>query len=504
MALIAGCGGGSTTAAVVLLPAKIPLVSTDVAGKTFYSTSIIPTVTPIISSVTYTFNADNTVGTSTDTWLISSDGAITLTDIAGNIKHKFYCIQKEAAYWLFYDYSNNNTITRFYFDAAAAQTYLASIAVASGGVKLGGSVQGVPLSSTFSSSTFSNVTTVAGNVGTVPLIPVDGRSTAATFNQPTGITTDGTNLYVADYKNNMIRKIAKSTFSNYSVSRLAGSPTALAGLANSSDGTGDTATFNLPSALTTDGTSLYVADTGNNAIRRVDMATGTVTLISGSTTGLAGTVDSLNGTDARFNQPTGITTDGTNLYVADYGNQIIRKIVISSGAVATIAGAAGSIGSTDSTDSTGVTARFSSPARIATDGTNLYVTDLGNRTIRMITIATGNTVTIAGTAGTAPGTDDANADGLSARFNQPNGITTDGTSLFVTDSYNNTIRSISLTAPYHVTKISGVTYVDASSPGHVNSADGIASFYTPIGITTDGISLFVADSKNNLIRKLSK
>ena len=128
----------------------------------------------------------------------------------------------------------------------------------------------------------------------------------------------------------------------------------------------------------------------------------------------------------------------------------------------------------------------------------------------MITIATGNTVTIAGTAGTAPGTDDANADvGINARFNQPNGITTDGTSLFVTDSYNNTIRSINLTKTvlpirYPVTKISGVTYVDASSPGHVNSADGIASFYTPIGITTDGTSLYVADSKNNLIRKLSK
>src|ERR1039457_7251713 len=147
MALIAGCGGGSTTAAVVLLPTKIPLVSTDVAGKTFYSTSIS-------TSVAYTFNANanNTVNTSTDTWSISSDGAITWTDHTGTspINHKFYCIQKEATYWLFYDNGTNNnitlnTITRFYFDAAAAQTYLASIVVAppapTGAAKLGGSVQ---------------------------------------------------------------------------------------------------------------------------------------------------------------------------------------------------------------------------------------------------------------------------------------------------------------------------------------------------------------------------
>ena len=102
-------------------------------------------------------------------------------------------------------------------------------------------------------------------------------------------------------------------------------------------------------------------------------------------TTLAGTVDngSANGTgtSASFNYPSGITTDGTNLYVADSSNHLIRKIVISTGVVTTVAGTAGSTGSADGT---GTSASFNYPQEITTDGTNLYVGDKTNHLIRKI------------------------------------------------------------------------------------------------------------------------
>ena len=123
--------------------------------------------------------------------------------------------------------------------------------------------------------------------------------------------------------------------------------------------------------------------------------TGTTTQMGGSRQGvelclstvvttLAGTGSSGSangtGTSASFYAPSGITTDGTNLYVADYGNHLIRKIVISTGAVTTLAGT----GSSGSSNGTGTSASFNAPRGITTDGTNLYVKDTNNQLIRKI------------------------------------------------------------------------------------------------------------------------
>jgi DNA-binding beta-propeller fold protein YncE len=100
------------------------------------------------------------------------------------------------------------------------------------------------------------------------------------------------------------------------------------------------------------------------------------------------------------------------------------------------------------------------------------------------------------------GADDGSADGTgaAARFNQPNGITTDGKNLYITDSYLNTIRMLRLSDNL-VTTISGV-FSTSGAGGYVDSSVGTPKYYTPIGITTDGTSLFVADSQNNIIRKI--
>ena len=254
------------------------------------------------------------------------------------------------------------------------------------------------------------------------------------------------------------------------------------------DGTATAARFNQPRDITTDGTNLYVADKFNNSIRKVVISTGVVTTIAGN--GLAGSADG-TGTMAQFNSPKSITTDGTNLYVADSLNSTIRKVVIATGVVTTIAGGMGTPGSTDGT---GTAARFDGLNGITTDGTNLYVADANSNTIRKVVIATGVVTTIAGSTGTTGSTD---GTGTAALFNSPIGITTDGTSLYVGDLGNHTIRKIAIAT--------GVVTTIAGSPGVFGSADGIGSaalFDSPGEITTDGTNLYVANEGNATIRKV--
>jgi len=129
--------------------------------------------------------------------------------------------------------------------------------------------------------------------------------------------------------------------------------------------------------------------------------------------------------------------------VTGFGDSTIRKIDLKTGAVSTIAGKAepgGAAGfDSDSTDGTGQSARFNQPNGITTDGFNLYVTDSYANTVRKIDIATGNTIKIAGTNLIAGSTD---AKGAAARFNTPMDITTDGVSLYVVDIENHRIRKI--------------------------------------------------------------
>lgn len=321
------------------------------------------------------------------------------------------------------------------------------------------------------------VTTLAGTAGVYGW--ADGTGAAAKFINPNCITTDGTNLFVTD--SGTIRKVVIATGE---VTTLAGT----AGTSGASDGIGAAARFKYPSGITAIGTSLFVTDTGNNTIRKVVIATGEVTTLAG-TAGSSGANDGI-GAAARFKNPCGITTDGTNLFVTDFGNYTVRKVIITTGEVTTLAGTAGSW---NSTDGTGAAARFGSPYGIITDGTNLFVTELFSNTIRKVAIATGTVTTLAGTAWASGSTDGA---GAAARFYSPRGITTDGANLYVADTTNNTIRKVAISTGA-VTTLAG--------KASIGSTDGIgtaAKFYYPGGITTDGTNLFVTDSSNMTIRKM--
>ena len=326
------------------------------------------------------------------------------------------------------------------------------------------------------------VSTLAGQAGVAG--SDDGTGTAARFRTPFGIATDGLSLFVSDQAANTIRKIAPSSGSLGSMTSANAVVSTLAGTPSGADGIGAAARFNSPNGLTSDGASLYLLG-GSCEVRRIDVATRAVTTLAGAAF-QCGHVDA-TGAAAGF---TGLalTTDGTHLYVA--GGHTIRRVVIATGTVSTIAGTNGSLGSADGI---GAAARFSVIQGVTTDGTNVYVADSNNHTIRRIVIATGAVSTLAGTAGVSGSTDGI---GAAARFSMPAGITTDGVNLYVADTLNSRIRKIVLAT-------SVVTTLAGSAPGIADGVGTAAAFVFPSGITTDGASLYVADTNVQTIRKIT-
>jgi len=247
---------------------------------------------------------------------------------------------------------------------------------------------------------------------------------------PAGLATDGRAIYVSNSRNNTIEAIDATTKSL----RIVAGKLFQEG---SNDGVGDSARFNSPDGMTISGQNLYLCDTNNSDIRQINVASGTVTTIAG-TANIAGTEDG-TGSAAHFNLPTQIATDGTALYVADSGNSSIRRITLADMKVKTIAGQSGTSGKTEGNPDKSV---FSGPRGIAVDKKAIYVADTGNDVIRKIDITTLQTSTIAGTG------EEGDKDGpaLQAQFNNPGAICTDGAFLYVLDADNHSIRKMDLAA----------------------------------------------------------
>ncbi|MDR1011233.1 MAG: hypothetical protein LBM04_08960 [Opitutaceae bacterium] len=256
--------------------------------------------------------------------------------------------------------------------------------------------------------------TATGSVGTLAgggaAGMADGAGAQAAFNQPAAVAVDSAgNAYVADSLNHTIRKITPSG----EVSTLAGAP----GVSGTLNGAGADARFNTPSGIAVDAVNyVYVADTGNHAIRLITPARAVSTLAGGP--GVAGADDGAVAS-ARFNAPTGLLVDANGaVFVADTGNSLIREI--DSGAVSTLAGSPDSAhapAGASHQDGPGAAAWFDHPTGIAlnADGSLLYIADRGNATIRTID-ETDTVRTLVLTAGSpitppASGTNNNNNDG---------------------------------------------------------------------------------------------
>ncbi|HEY5228656.1 MAG TPA: NHL repeat-containing protein [Opitutaceae bacterium] len=322
----------------------------------------------------------------------------------------------------------------------------------------------------------------------------DGTGTAASFNQPFGVALDSAgNLYVADKNNHTIRVVS----SGGAVTTLAGT----AGALGMTDGTGSDARFNFPVAVAVSSAGdVYVADSNNNTVRKVTPK-GVVTTFAG-TAGTAGNLDSSTGA-ANLRSPYGLAVDSSgNVYVADQGNNNIRKIA-SAGAVSTLAGPVGVATTADengaaapvgSADGTGPAASFNQPTGIAVDSAgNVYVADTGNDTIRKVTSA-GVVTTLAGSPGAVGSTD---GTGSAARFNAPSGLAVDGSgNIYVADAGNSTIRKV--TSAGVVTTLAGLPLNFANVPG----TGSAAIFDVPEGVAVDGSgTLFISQKLGELISK---
>ncbi len=309
----------------------------------------------------------------------------------------------------------------------------------------------------------------------------DGTGANARFFNPTGVAVDGSgNVYVADGGDHTVRKITAGGV----VSTLAGT----SGQAGSRDGT--SALFLYPYAVAADGSgNVYVADTGNNNIRKI-AAGGNVSTLAGNA-GISGSSDG-TGSAALFNQPQGIAVDASgNVYVSDTNNSTIRKVT-AAGMVSTLAGAAGQTGGSDGA---GASARFSYPAGLAVDGSgNIYVADFDNSTIRKVTSG-GSVSTFAGSAGNSGSLDGA---GGSARFNHPAGISVDAAgNVYVIDTSNQTVREISPAGS--VSTLAGTAGIGGSSDG----TGAAARFFYPTGIaSTAAGAVYIADTGNHTIRAM--
>ncbi|WP_026260880.1 NHL repeat-containing protein [Spirosoma luteum] len=221
------------------------------------------------------------------------------------------------------------------------------------------------------------ITTVAGT-GSYGFSGDGGAATAASLNNPVGVTVDGVgNLYIADALNHRIRKVA----TNGIITTVAGNGT------NSYSGDGGLATaagFNYTASVVVDGSgNLYIADQGNHRIRKV-AANGIVSTVAGTgTAGYGG--DGGLATAASLANPASVVVDGNgNLYIADYGNNLIRKVA-TSGIITTVAGT-GSHGF-GGDGGLATDAILDNPFSVAVDGVgNLYISDSDNQRVRKVTV----------------------------------------------------------------------------------------------------------------------
>jgi len=298
--------------------------------------------------------------------------------------------------------------------------------------------------------------------------------------KPLGTAMDPSgNVYVADAGFHNIQKITPAGMRSTHAGK---------GFAGYLNGLSAVAEFKHPSAVVADAFgNLYVSDQQNHAIRKIS-TNGWVSTVAGS-----GSAGSANGkaSNASFNNPTGLVLDGNgNLYVADYGNHKIRKIVLSSGMVSDFAGS----GAAGFSNGAKLSATFRNPIGLAIDQSgSIYVADRMNHAIRKIS-ESGTVTTLAGN-GTVGST---NGSGTSATFNQISGIAIDSEgSLYVADQLNNMIRKVTNTGTV-------TTFLGTTTAGITDGVGSAISLWSPYGISVQSNVIYVAQEQFPAVRKIQK
>ncbi len=337
------------------------------------------------------------------------------------------------------------------------------------------------------------ISTIAGN-DTAGFRGDGAIATKAELDGPFDVAIDNSgNIYMADYTNNRVREITASTGF---INTIGGNGTS----ASSGDGTAATAAGIFgPVGLAIDASgNIYIAEQKGNRIRKITVSTGIITTVAGTgSIGLLG--DGGQATAASVNTPSGIALDGLgNMYISDNGNNRIRIVTASSGIINTIAGDGATGGLGDGGLATA--AQLNNPYGLSVDASgNLYIVDLGNNKVRMVTVATGIITTVAGT-----GTSGYSGDGIMAtasNLNAPSGITLDGSgNMYIGDENSNRVRMVNASTGI-ISTIAGTGVYGYSGDGGPATA---AKLQGPAGLKLDGSgNLIVADFRNNVVRKIT-
>jgi len=338
---------------------------------------------------------------------------------------------------------------------------------------------------------WSNIACSPGDAGTI-----DGTGTGAEFRSPTSAKPDTTGgiVYVAEPDAGTIRKMAPSA-TGWAVTTIAGT----AGVTGTADGPGNKALFNSPGDVIADSKgNLYVADLKNQTIRKMTPSgTNWVATTLAGIPGVSGTADG-TGQEAQFNAPGALAMDGDDtIYMSDIANLTVRKLTLS-GTGCTVATIAGRAGQSGSTDGSGSEARFAQPEGVVVDGHgNVYVVDSWNFTVRKLTFS-GTTWTVTTIAGSPLQAGSADGPGRIARFNSPAGLALDGNgTLYVSDCVNHTVRRLTLSGTdWMVDTIGG----SAGQTGTQDGLGSAARFSFPQGVAADNAgNLYVADWRNQRI-----
>lgn len=270
--------------------------------------------------------------------------------------------------------------------------------------------------------------TVVETIGTGEAGAADGAFDKATFYRPQGLALDGEGLYVADTENHLIRRVDLKT---RTVETIAGTGQQTHEYFKS--GPARSVALSSPWDLQLAGRTLYIAMAGPHQIWRLDLDKNEVSTFAGS-----GREARLDGSlrESGFAQPSGLANDGKNLYVADSESNIIRAIDINGGAVKTLVG--GDLFEFGDVDGTGDAVRLQHPLGLATFGNKILIADTYNHKIKELDPKQEKVTTFVGTG--KPG----QADGASPSFYEPGGLSLANGNLYVADTNNHAIRVIDL------------------------------------------------------------
>jgi len=341
------------------------------------------------------------------------------------------------------------------------------------------------------------ITTVAGSGGSSGFSGDGGDATNAELDKPEGVWVDSSeNIYVADTNNHVIRKVDGAT----------GIITTVAGIGKQNGYTGDggpatAAELNKPRGVYVDPSgNIYIADTENHAIRKVDAITGIITTIAG--TGSSG--DSGDGGPAilaELNKPGGVFSDVSgNIYIADSDNHRIKKVDGATGIITTVAGTGSSGDAGD--DGPAINARMDKPRGLWVDESgNILIADTENNRVKKVDTSSGIITTVAGNGSGGYSGDDGPA--TSASLKKPHAVCIHKASapayLVIADPSNHRIREVNLKTGI-ITKVAGTLWSGYNGDNRLAKS---ARLYYPFGVHVDAShNTYIADTYNHRIRKV--